>query len=39
VKTQKDVRRVEGGELVLSAAELSGANGRVYYFGDGFKRK
>ena len=39
VKTQSDVHRVEGGELVLSAAELSGANRRVYYFGDGFKNK
>jgi L-ascorbate metabolism protein UlaG (beta-lactamase superfamily) len=39
VKTQKDVRRVEGGELVLGSAELSGANRRVYYFGDGFKSK
>jgi L-ascorbate metabolism protein UlaG (beta-lactamase superfamily) len=39
VKTQSDVRRVEGGELVLSATELSGANRRVYYFGDGFKSK
>jgi len=39
VKTQKDVHRVEGGELVLSASELSGADRRVYYFGDGFKTK
>jgi L-ascorbate metabolism protein UlaG (beta-lactamase superfamily) len=39
VKTQSDVRRVEGGELLLSPTELSGANGRVYYFGDGFKSK
>jgi L-ascorbate metabolism protein UlaG (beta-lactamase superfamily) len=39
VKTQSDVRRVEGGELVLSPAELSGAKRRVYYFGDGFKSK
>jgi L-ascorbate metabolism protein UlaG (beta-lactamase superfamily) len=39
VKSQGDVRRVGGGELVLNAAELSGANRRVYYFGDGFKSK
>jgi L-ascorbate metabolism protein UlaG (beta-lactamase superfamily) len=39
VKTQKDARRVEGGELVLNASELGGANRRVYYFGDGFKTK
>jgi L-ascorbate metabolism protein UlaG (beta-lactamase superfamily) len=39
VKTQKDVRRVENGEMVFNAAELKGANRRVYYFGDGFKSK
>jgi L-ascorbate metabolism protein UlaG (beta-lactamase superfamily) len=38
-RTQSDVRCIEGGELVLSATELSGAIRRVYFFGDGFKNK
>jgi L-ascorbate metabolism protein UlaG (beta-lactamase superfamily) len=39
VETQSDVRRVEGGGLALNDAELSAANRRVYYFGNGFKSK
>jgi L-ascorbate metabolism protein UlaG (beta-lactamase superfamily) len=39
VATQKEVRRVSDGELVVDATELNGAQGRVYYFGDGYKKK
>ena len=39
VAKQHDVRRVTAGELELSASDLKGAVGRVYYFGDGFKSK
>ena len=34
VKTQHDVRRLDTATLELTAAERSGAQGRVYYFGD-----
>ena len=39
VGKQKDSRRVANGELTITAGELAGAAGRVYYFGDGFKSK
>jgi L-ascorbate metabolism protein UlaG (beta-lactamase superfamily) len=39
VKTQRDVRRLDAATLELTAAELSGAQGRVYYFGDHFSAK
>jgi hypothetical protein len=37
VATEHDVRRIADGELDLTPADLKGAVGRVYYFGDGFK--
>jgi hypothetical protein len=39
VKSKRDVKRIDGGEIVLNHAELSDAVRRVYYFGDGFKSK
>jgi hypothetical protein len=39
VQTQHDVRRLHTATLELTAAELSGAQGRVYYFGDHFEAK
>jgi L-ascorbate metabolism protein UlaG (beta-lactamase superfamily) len=39
VGKQKDVRRISGGEVTISASDLAGARGRVYYFGDGVKTK
>jgi L-ascorbate metabolism protein UlaG (beta-lactamase superfamily) len=39
VATQHDVRRIVDGELDLTLADLKGAMGRVYYFGDSFKFK
>ena len=39
VKTQHDVRQPETATLELTPAELSGAQGRVYYFGDHFDAK
>jgi L-ascorbate metabolism protein UlaG (beta-lactamase superfamily) len=39
VQTQHDVRRLHTATLELTAAELSGAKGRVYYFGDHFEAK
>ena len=39
VQTQQDVRRLDTATLELTAAELSGAHGRVYYFGDHFLAK
>ena len=39
VSKQKDVRKVSNGELSLTAGDLSGAKGRIYYFGDEHKSK
>ena len=39
VKTQHDVRWLDTATLELTAAQLSGAQGRVYYFGDHFEAK
>ena len=39
VQTQHDVRRLDAPTLELTAAELSGAHGRVYYFGNYFEEK
>jgi hypothetical protein len=34
-----DVRRLDGAEVILSAASLKGAHHRVYYFGDHFEKR
>ena len=34
-----DVRRLDGAELTLNAAELKGSHHRVYYFGNHFEKK
>jgi L-ascorbate metabolism protein UlaG (beta-lactamase superfamily) len=34
-----DVRRLDGADLTLNAAELQGSHHRIYYFDDHFKRK
>jgi L-ascorbate metabolism protein UlaG (beta-lactamase superfamily) len=39
VASQRDVRRVAGGELTLTEGDIAEAHGRVYYFGDDFKRQ
>ena len=39
VQTQHDVRRPDTATIELTAAELSGAHGRVYYFSNHFEEK
>jgi L-ascorbate metabolism protein UlaG (beta-lactamase superfamily) len=34
-----DVRRLDGADLTLNAAELKGSRHRIYYFGDHFQQK
>jgi L-ascorbate metabolism protein UlaG (beta-lactamase superfamily) len=34
-----DVRRLDGAELTLNAAELNGSHHRIYYFDDHFEKK
>jgi hypothetical protein len=36
VNLQKDVRRIEGGEIEFSTDDLRDAQQRVYYFGSGY---